>query len=107
FTLIFLNLSLLHRFARRLTASAAIAWLATLLSAYHAWFVDIYFNTSALEELACFFFYVSAFLYYLRVRQSGRYLNLGQVAMICLLFICAPDSKETAITLPIFLGLYE
>ena len=107
FTLILINLFLLHRFAKRLTASRQIAWLATLLAAYHAWLVDIYFNTSALEELACFFFYFSAFVYYLRIRQTGRYLNPGQLAAICLLFICALDSKETAATLPIFVGLYE
>jgi Dolichyl-phosphate-mannose-protein mannosyltransferase len=107
FTLILINLFLLYRFASRLTGSKEIAWLATLLAAYHAWFIDIYFNTSTLEELACFFFYFSAFLYYLRIRQTGRYLDPGQLAVICLLFVCALDSKETAVTLPVFIGLYE
>jgi len=107
FALILMNLFLLYRFTIRLTGSIEIAWLATLLASYHAWFIDIYLNTSTLEELACFSFYFSAFLFYLRIRQRGRYPTVAELAVLGILFVCALDSKPTAVTLPLVIALYE
>src|SRR3954452_23029866 len=47
FGLLALNLGLFGRFILRLTGSREIMFLALLLTAYHARFVDLYYSTGA------------------------------------------------------------
>jgi hypothetical protein len=46
--LLAVNLVLLYRFCHRLTASPEIAFLATFLVSYHAWFVDLYYSAGTI-----------------------------------------------------------
>ncbi|HUI55038.1 MAG TPA: hypothetical protein VLY04_08710 [Bryobacteraceae bacterium] len=101
------NLVLLFRFCRELSESIEVALLATLLVSYHAWFVGLYSDTGTIFELLCFAFYFGAFGYCVRIRRSGQLPSWRETAICCGLYIAALNSKEMAVTLPLFLGIYE
>ncbi len=106
FVLLVANLYLAYRFAVRLSGSWATGILASLLLCYHAWFVDLYYSSGTVFDLLCFFFYFSAFICYLRIRESQRAPTRNWILFI-VLYICALNAKEMAVTLPLFLFLYE
>ena len=58
-------------------------------------------------DLLCYSFFYGAFLYYVRIRQSGDSLTRRQIIACSALYICALNSKEMAVTLPIFVAGYE
>src|ERR1035437_9039338 len=101
------NLYLLYRFARRIGCGELQAGLATLLVAYHAGLSMLYYNTAFVYDVLCFSFYMGAFLCYARVRAQGRLLPGGETALVMGLYLCALNSKEMALTLPIVLLAYE
>ena len=107
FALLLLNLWLLYRVCLRLTERREVALLATLLVSYHAWLVNLYYSTGTIYELLCFAFYWAAFDYYAGVRQAGKTLRLRQWAVFLALYICALNSKELAVTLPLAILCYE
>jgi hypothetical protein len=101
------NLYLMYRFARRIGCRELQAGLATLLVAYHAGLSLLYYSTAFIYDVLCFSFYMGAFLCYARVRAQGRLLRGGETALVMGLYLCALDSKEMALTLPIVLLAYE
>jgi hypothetical protein len=105
--LLVLNLYLCYCLAKRLTRSTEIGLLATLIACYHAQLADIYYSTGVVYDLLCFTFFYGSFLYYVRIRQPGRALSIREGAVCCLLYIAALNSKEMAVTLPIFIVAYE
>jgi hypothetical protein len=107
FALLLANLWLLYRVCLRLTGRHEIALLATMLATYHAWMVNLYYSTGTIYELLCFGFYFAAFDYYLGIRQTGQTLKFRQWAVFLGLYICALNSKELAVTLPLSLLCYE
>jgi hypothetical protein len=107
FALLLVNLWLLYGVCLRLTGRREIALLATLLVTYHAWLVNLYYSTGTIYELLCFMFYFAAFGYYLGIRQAGKTLRLRQWLGFLGLYICALNSKELAVTLPLCILCYE
>jgi len=107
FALLLVNLWLMYRVCLRLTERREIALLATSLVTYHAWLVNLYYSTGTIYELLCFGFYFAAFDYYLGIRQAGKTLRLRQWIWFLTLYICALNSKELAVTLPVCLLCYE
>jgi hypothetical protein len=107
FGLLGVNLLLLFRFCQLLSKSLEVALLATLLVSYHAWFVDLYYSSGTVYDLLCFAFYLGALNFYIRIREQGRRLNLIESLTFCGLYICALNAKEMAVTLPLFVALYE
>jgi len=101
------NLYLMYRFALRIGCGELQAGLATLLLAYHAGLSMLYYNTAFIYDVLCFSFYMGAFLCYARVRAQGRLLRGSETALVMGLYLCALDSKEMALTLPIALLAYE
>ena len=101
------NLYLVYRFARRIGCGELQAGLATLIVAYHAGLSMLYYSTAYIYDVLCFSFYMGAFLGYARVRSQGRLLRGGETALVVGLYLCALDSKEMALTLPIVLLAYE
>jgi hypothetical protein len=101
------NLYLMYRFARRIGCGELPAGLATLLVAYHAGLSMLYYSTAFIYDVLCFSFYMGAFLCYARVRARGRLLRGSETALVVGLYLCALDSKEMALTLPIVLLAYE
>ncbi len=101
------NLYLMYRFARRVGCGELQAALATLVLAYHGGMSMLYYNTAFIYDVLCFPFYLGAFLCYARVRAQGRLLRGGETALVMGLYLCALNSKEMALTLPIVLLAYE
>jgi hypothetical protein len=107
FTILGLNLVLLYRFCALLTNSHEIAFLATFLASYHAWFVDLYYSAGTIFDLLCYALYLSAFLVYAGIRARGRTPGTRELIAIGCLYVLALDAKEMAVTLPLFFLLYE
>ena len=101
------NIWLTYCVARRLTGSREAAAFAALLVSYHSHFAYLYFNTGYVYDVLCYFFYFAAFLLYLQARQRHRPLTAWELAGCVVLYICALNSKELALTLPLAVVAYE
>jgi hypothetical protein len=55
----------------------------------------------------CGFFDFVALAYYIHIRETGRHLRPLQVTLFLVLYICALNSKEMAVTLPLIALTYE
>jgi len=103
FALLLFNLWVAWRVAARLSGSAQVAALATLLFAYHGAFVDLYFSTGTVYDLLCFpLTYGAALLYFDWRRQPWL-----RIPAMILLYVLALDTKEIAAALPLILAAYE
>jgi hypothetical protein len=107
FAILGVNLVLLYRFCVRLTNSREIAFLATFLVSYHAWFVDLYYSAGTIYDLLCYPLYLGALLVYAGIRAHGRTPGPRELIGIGSLYVLALDAKEMAVTLPLALFLYE
>jgi hypothetical protein len=96
-----------YRIASILGCDDLTSGLAALIACYHVGLKDAYYNTSFIYDVLCFFFYFAAFLYYARIRRRGRLLRGGEIAVFLALYVCALNSKEMAVTLPVVLLVYE
>jgi|HubBroStandDraft_1064217.scaffolds.fasta_scaffold45533_1 hypothetical protein len=101
------NIYLVYAFARRISQSREIGAVTALLHAYHTGFTPLYRNTGTCYDILCCFFYLSALVWYLRIRQQDRLLRPVEQIGILSLLICALDAKEIAVTLPVLIGVYE
>jgi hypothetical protein len=107
FVLLGTNLLLTYSIARRLSGSRQVGAITTLLVTYHPHFPGLYYDTGTIYEILAYFFYFSAFLLYVRIRESGRLCNVKESVAVCLLYVCAVNSKESGLTLPLALIAYE
>lgn len=105
--LLLANMFLLYAVARRLSESREIALLAVLIGAFHARMIDLYFDTGMVYDILCYFFYFSALLFYLRIRQQGRLPGLLETGVFVALYVAAMNSKEMAVSLPMMILTYE
>lgn len=105
--LLLANAYLLYRLAKLLGAGELAAGLAALIVCYHAGLSALYFYTGFVYDVLCFFFYVGALVLYAGARRRGRLLNASETAAFVGLFLCALNSKEMAVTLPLTLLVYE
>ncbi|HEY9142032.1 MAG TPA: hypothetical protein VIN93_14135, partial [Bryobacteraceae bacterium] len=101
------NIWLTYAVARRLAGSREIAALTALAMAYQYHLGWIYFDTGFIYDVLCYFFLFAALALYLRARDGGAELRRWQWAALFVLYICALNSKEMAVMLPAFLGVYE
>ncbi|MBS1860003.1 MAG: hypothetical protein JST11_31830 [Acidobacteria bacterium] len=107
-TLILLaNAWLIYRFVKSLGAEAIVAALVTLIGCYHTGLTNLQYNVDMIYDVLCFFFYLAALNYYTSIRLRGRRLNALQVAVFLALYLCALNSKEMAVTLPVLLVCFE
>jgi len=102
--ILLVNVYFVYRLACRLGAGELAAGLAALVVAYHAGLHNLYYNAAFVYDTLCCFFYLAAFLYYLRIRQSAA---VHQIVLFLALDLCALNSKEMAVTLPLALLVYE
>jgi len=105
--LLLANVYLLYRFAKVLGAGELAAGLAALIACYHAGLSGLYYYIGFVYDVLCFFFYLSALLFYTGVRRRGGLFSAWQTAAFLGLFLCALNSKEMALTLPAILLVYE
>lgn len=107
FLLLAVNLYLLYRFCKSLSASREAAVIALLLGAYHAHLADFYYTSSAIFDLLCYLFYYLALTRYIELRRNGIELRWSQVAPILSLYLCALGSKEMAVTFPVMVIVFD
>ena len=101
------NIFLTYAVALRLAGTKTAAALATLLGCYHGRATVLYIDTGFIWDVLCYFFYFAAAAVYLRSRGDRTYPNWRQLLACCCLYVCALNSKELAVTFPVFLLLYE
>ncbi|MEO8026102.1 MAG: hypothetical protein ABI823_06495 [Bryobacteraceae bacterium] len=101
--LVALNLWLAFRVCRIVGMDAETASLAVGLSCFHAAMLPIYNSNSTIYDILCFLFYYAAFLWYVKHRPMGGW----QMAVFLLLYVAALNAKEMAVTLPLFVLLWE
>ena len=101
------NLYLMYRFTKFAGADEFQAVIATLIVAYHAGLSMLYYSTAFIYDVLCFFFYMAAFIAYARIRVQGRALRAGEIVLVLGLYLCALNSKEMALTLPLMLAAWE
>src|SRR5437899_1176318 len=98
---------MVYRLAGSLGAGREVVWLASLVMAYHAALAELFYRTSTIYDILCFFFYLSALTYYIRIRAANRTLGIRQVVTVLLLMVAALNSKEMAVTLPFLILAWE
>ena len=101
YALLSANLVLLYVLGLKLSASREVAALACLLGAYHAHLADLYYRWNG-YDLLCFLFCFSALLLW---AVRGR--TWAWRAPILAMYAVALGAKEMAVTLPVFLALYD
>lgn len=101
------NVFLTYAVASNLSTSREVGAVAALIGSYAPRMDYLYFDTGFIFDVLCYLFYFSALALYLRIREQGKTLGAIQLAGLCVLFVCALNSKEIAITLPAVLLLYE
>jgi hypothetical protein len=104
---LFANILLVYSLARRLSNARFAALAAALLFAYHERWAPLYFDTAYIYDVLCGFFLFSVLALYLGIRQAGRTPRAWEYAALVALVICALNSKEMAIALPVIVALYE
>jgi len=101
------NIWLTYTVCRRLTGSREIGALAALLVSYHPGFGSLYFDTGFAYDVICYLLYFSAFLFYMTMREQSCAPRPWKWVAFLVLYICALNSKEMAVTLPACLAIYE
>jgi hypothetical protein len=107
FLILAINALVLFRLAIALGASDLAAGLAALVVAYHAGLTNLQYNTDMIYDVLCFSFLIGAMTFYASIRGQGRKLRWYQIAIFLLLYLCALNAKEMALTLPLLLVSYE
>jgi hypothetical protein len=105
--LLLANVYLVYRFARVLGCAQLASGLAALIPCYHVGMAILYYAMSNVYDVLCCLFYLWAFAFYAQIRQRDRLLRSWERALFLLLFLCALNSKEMAVTLPVILLAYE
>lgn len=104
--ILLLNVALFYQLAMCVSRSRWVALLASLPVAYHAALGFLAWGGAFIYDILCGTFYFSALLYYMRRRKAGQ-LGFREVCIFLALYICALDSKEMAVTLPVLVLAYE
>jgi hypothetical protein len=93
--------------SRCLTSSRSVAFLAVLALCYHPQLAELVFIGAFIYDVLCGFFYFAALTYYVHIREKGVCLRPLQLLGFLALYVCALNSKEMAVTLPIIVMIYE
>lgn len=101
------NIFLTFRLALALGSSQFIAGMAALLVAYHAGLPNLHYNVDMIYDVLCFAFLIGALLLYVSIRSRRSFLRWYETASFLLLYLCALNSKEMALTMPLVLLAYE
>jgi hypothetical protein len=97
---------IVYHLGRLLASSRSVAFLAVLAFCYHAQVANLILSPYIYDVL-CGFFYFAALTYYVHIREKGLRLRPMQCLGFLALYVCALNSKEMAVTLPVIVLIYE
>ena len=101
------SIPLTYYLSRCLTSSRSIAFLTVLALCYHPLLGNLVFVGAFIYDVLCGFFYFAALAYYIHIREKGRCLSPIELLGFLALYVCALNSKEMAVTLPVIVLVYE
>ena len=101
------SIPILYHLARSVASSRSVAFLASLAVCYHAQMANLVFVGAFIYDVLCGFFYFVALTYYIRIRERGTQLRPAQLLAFLALYVCALNSKEMAVSLPLIILIYE
>jgi hypothetical protein len=101
------SIPIVYYLSRRLTSSRSVAFLAVLAFCYHANLASLVFVGAFIYDILCGFFYFAALTYYVHIREKEASLRPLQLLGFLALYVCALNSKEMAVTLPVIVLVYE
>jgi hypothetical protein len=101
------SIPIAYYLARLIASSRSIAFLAVLAFCYHSQLANLVFSGAFSYDVLCGFFYFAALTYYIHIREKGLLLRPMQWVGFLALYICALNSKEMAVTLPVVVFIYE
>jgi len=101
------SIPLVYYLSRRLASSRSIAFLAVLALCYHPRLTGLVFVGAFIYDVLCGFFYFAALACYLHVREKDVPLRPLQLVGFLVLYVCALNCKEMAVTLPVIILIYE
>jgi hypothetical protein len=107
FAIMLANTYLVYRVARRVSGSRLAAGLAAFVLSFHRGMAEVYYSPAVMYDVLCFFFYFLALTLYLETRARGEIPRGRRAFGIVLAYVCALNSKEMAVTLPVVLLAYE
>lgn len=106
YAILLLNIFLLWRVVERITGSRFTGVFAALLFSYHKRLFAMLVNGGTVYDLLSLAFFLLAFDFYLRSRESGHVTGWRMLGF-CALYTLALNSKEMAASLPAILLVYE
>lgn len=98
---------IVYHMARLLASSRAVAFLTIIAFCYHPKLSNLVGNGAYIYDVLCGFFYFAALAYYIHIREKGLHLRPLQWLGFLALYVCALNSKEIAVTLPVIILAYE
>ena len=98
YTVLWCNVVLTYLVVERVTRSREIASLATFLHCYQPNYFPLYYGSGSCYDVFAFFFFYSAFLSFLRGFNPW---------VVAILYSCAVNSKEAAVSLPAILLVFQ
>jgi hypothetical protein len=101
------SIPLAYYLSRRLASSRSIAFLAVLALCYHPRLGSLVFVGAFIYDVLCGFFYFAALAYYIHIREKKASLRPLQLLGFLVLYVCALNCKEMAVTLPVIVLVYE
>ena len=101
------SIPIVYYFSRCLASSRSVAFLAVLALCYHPHLANLVYVGAFIYDVLCGFFYFAALAYYIRIRAKELPLRPTQLLGFLALYICALNSKEMAVTLPVMVLIYE
>jgi hypothetical protein len=101
------NTVLFYKLALRVSRSWWVAVLAAFPIAYQANLGNLSFDGAFIFDTLCGGFYFAALLYYIHRSTGKTSLTPKQACLFLALYICALDSKEMAVSLPVVALAYE
>lgn len=101
------NTIVFYKLARAISGSWWVAVLASFPVAYQADLGNLAFDGAFIYDVLCGGFFFAALLYYVHVRRGREYLSVRQGCIFLALYVCALDSKEMAVSLPVVALAYE
>ena len=103
----FADMGLCFWLTRLVSGSERLAALACLLFAFQERMIEVWWRTTVIFDTLCFTFAYLVVGLYIKARRNGEDLSFARVGVLLALFVCALDSKEFAVVVPVFLVSWE